>query len=166
MTLKGTKLNMKKQLTLDAAMVLSVLVADQVVKAYIQSTNLGLHGNTLVERPLIPGVVSITKLFNNGAAWSFLAGQQWFFWIVTIIAVIAIAYAYIKMQGHKLLQSSLALIFAGTLGNFFDRARQGYVVDMFDLKFINFPIFNIADMSLTFGVIILFVAILRDKDLK
>ncbi|MCM0598971.1 signal peptidase II [Periweissella fabalis] len=157
---------MKKQLPLDAGMVLSVLVADQVVKALIQGTNLGIHGNNLIEHTLIPGILSITKLYNDGAAWSFLKGQQWFFWIVTIIAVIAIIYAYIKFNGHKLLQSSLALIFAGALGNFFDRARQGYVVDMFDLKFINFPIFNIADMALTFGVIFLFVAILRDKDLN
>lgn len=157
---------MKKQLTLDAVLVLGIIIADQVLKAYIQGTNLGIHGNNLVERPLIPGVVNITKLFNNGAAWSFFAGQQWFFWIVTIIAILAIMYTYIKMRGQRLLQSSLALIFAGTLGNFFDRARQGYVVDMFDLKFINFPIFNIADMALTFGVIFLFVAILRDKDLN
>ena len=59
------------------------------------------------------------------------------------------------------------LILAGTLGNFIDRARQGFVVDMFQLDFINFPIFNVADMALTVGVILIFIYVLfldRDED--
>jgi signal peptidase II len=50
----------------------------------------------------------------------------------------------------------------GTLGNFVDRLRIGYVVDMFELKFINFPVFNVADAALSVGVVILLIAILRD----
>ena len=54
----------------------------------------------------------------------------------------------------------------GTLGNFIDRIRLKYVVDMFQIDFFNFPIFNIADMCLTFGVIILFIAIIRDERIE
>ena len=58
----------------------------------------------------------------------------------------------------------LALVLAGTLGNFIDRLVHGYVVDMFELLFVNFPVFNVADSCLTIGVLILIVAILREDD--
>lgn len=157
---------MKKQLLLDTGIVAGVLLADQLLKNYIQTTDLGVHGNVLVERDLIPGLLAITKLHNDGAAWSFMAGKLWFFYLVTLIAIIVIGFAYWKLRGQRLLTSALALIFAGTLGNFVDRVRQGFVVDMFDFKPINFPIFNIADIALTLGVLCLFVAIIRDKDIN
>lgn len=157
---------MKKQYWLDSLMVISILVADQLLKAYVQTTNWGIHGNVLVEHDLIPGILGLTKLHNNGAAWSFMEGNLWFFYVVTIIAVAVISYMYWKMRKHAFLASSLAMIFAGTIGNFVDRVRQGFVVDMFDLKFINFPIFNIADMALTVGVAMLFIAIIRDKEIN
>ena len=59
---------------------------------------------------------------------------------------------------------SLTLIISGALGNFIDRIRQGYVVDMFQLDFINFPIFNVADILLSVGFVVLFIAILTEKD--
>lgn len=60
----------------------------------------------------------------------------------------------------------LTLIIAGALGNFIDRIRQGFVVDMFQTEFINFPIFNIADILLSVGFVLLFIAILTDKETK
>jgi signal peptidase II len=57
----------------------------------------------------------------------------------------------------------LTLIISGALGNFIDRVRQGYVVDMFQLDFINFPIFNVADILLTTGFVLLLIGILMDK---
>ena len=59
--------------------------------------------------------------------------------------------------------SGLTLVIAGGLGNFIDRIRQGFVVDMFQLDFINFAIFNVADMYLTFGVAILLLMILKEE---
>ena len=53
----------------------------------------------------------------------------------------------------------------GTLGNFIDRLVVGYVVDMFEFKFIQFPIFNIADIALTFGVIIVLLTVMQDDAL-
>lgn len=60
----------------------------------------------------------------------------------------------------------LTLIISGALGNFIDRIRQGYVVDMFQTEFMNFPIFNIADALLSVGFVILFIAILTDESEK
>ncbi|WP_459580841.1 signal peptidase II, partial [Enterococcus gallinarum] len=57
-------------------------------------------------------------------------------------------------------------ILAGAIGNFIDRLRLGYVVDMFQLDFINFPIFNIADMSLVIGVLLIFIYALVDDEVK
>ena len=59
--------------------------------------------------------------------------------------------------------TGLTLVIAGGLGNFIDRIRQGFVVDMFQLDFINFAIFNVADMYLTFGVAILLLMILKEE---
>lgn len=155
---------MKKQYLLDTSMVISVIAADQVLKAYIETTNLGIHDNVLVETTLIPNFLALTKLYNNGAAWSFMEGNVLFFYLVTIAALPIIMYAY-KKATNSLMKSSLALVFAGTIGNFLDRLLKGYVVDMFDFKFINFPIFNIADIALCVGVALLFVTIILDKDM-
>ena len=64
----------------------------------------------------------------------------------------------------KLVCHRLTLIISGALGNFIDRVRQGYVVDMFQLDFINFPIFNVADILLSIGFVVLFIGILIEKD--
>ena len=58
------------------------------------------------------------------------------------------------------------MILGGTFGNYFDRMRLGYVVDMFKLDFINFPIFNIADIELTVGVVIMFIYIIFEERFK
>ena len=113
---------------------------------------------------MIPGILALANLHNNGAAWSILPGQQWFFAIITLIAVVIIGYLMVRWQRRWPLMIGLTLVLAGTIGNFIDRFRQGYVVDMFELRFINFPVFNVADTCLTLGVLILIVAILREDD--
>ena len=60
--------------------------------------------------------------------------------------------------------AGLCLVIAGGLGNFIDRVRLGYVVDMFHLDFINFPVFNVADSYLTVGVLVLFVWLMKEED--
>nr|WP_094751207.1 signal peptidase II [Apilactobacillus kunkeei] len=133
---------------------------DQAIKIWI-STNISETSSTTI----IPGVLSITNLHNSGAAWSILEGQQWLFSIITLVAVVAIVYFMIKLKGRKLYLTSTTILLAGILGNFINRFLQGYVVDMFQVDFINFPVFNFADICITFGIILLFFAILRDGDL-
>ncbi|QBO37191.1 signal peptidase II [Periweissella cryptocerci] len=156
----------KKYLVRDIIIAIIVLIGDQLLKVWIQGTQLGVHGQTLVEQKLIPGVISLTKLHNDGAAWSVMSGRMWFFYVVSAIAIIVLVYIYRQTYGHRWFNISLALMIAGTLGNLIDRVRQGFVVDMFDLQFINFPIFNIADVALTVGVIGLFIGILTDREMQ
>lgn len=139
--------------------ILILTICDQLLKSWVASS-LVLGGS----KQLIPGIVELTNLRNSGAAWNIFEGQQTFFTIITIIAIIVIGYFIWEYRKNIPMLIGLSLIMAGTIGNFIDRLRQGYVVDMFETTFINFPIFNIADMCLTIGVIWLIICILKEKD--
>ncbi|HEM4050971.1 TPA: signal peptidase II [Streptococcus suis] len=138
----------------------AVLIAvDQLVKAW---TVANIELDTV--EPFIKGFMSLAYLRNYGAAWSILQNQQWFFTIVTIAAVTGLIWYYVKqIKGNLWTLFSLALMIAGALGNFIDRIRLGYVVDMFHLDFISFPVFNVADMCLSVGVGILFICIMKEE---
>ncbi|MGT2924020.1 signal peptidase II [Streptococcus caviae] len=114
---------------------------------------------------VIPNVVSLTYLKNTGAAFSILENQQWFFTIISIVVLGAASYYLIKfMQSDDVwLLAGLILIIAGGLGNFIDRLRLGYVVDMVHLDFIDFAIFNAADTYLSIGVLLLIIALWREE---
>lgn len=132
-----------------------LIVADQLLKRWV-AANIALN----TSHTLIPGVLSLTNLRNDGAAWSLFSGQQWFFYIVTIVALIVVAFLWRDSKNKPMYRLGLAFILAGAIGNFIDRLHQQYVVDMFQTDFINFPIFNIADMCLTVGVILVAVYII------
>lgn len=137
-----------------------LIVLDQLVKAWTVA-NIALD----TVEPFIPGFMSLAYLRNYGAAWSILQNQQWFFTIVTLVVVTALIWYYIKqIQGNIWTLFSLSLMIAGALGNFIDRIRLGYVVDMFHLDFINFPVFNVADICLSVGVGILFICIMKEEN--
>lgn len=137
-----------------------LIILDQLVKWWTVE-NIALD----TVRDFIPNVLSLAYLRNYGAAWSLLQNQQFFFAIVTIVIMsLAIWYLIKNIHGSFWLIASLCLVIAGGIGNFIDRLRLGYVVDMFHLGFINFPIFNVADSYLTIGVLILFICIMREEE--
>lgn len=139
--------------------ILMLIGVDQLVKWWVVN-----HIALDTVQKFIPNVLSLAYLRNYGAAYSLLQNQQMFFTIVTIVVMIgAIWYLVKNIHGSLWLLSSLSLVIAGGLGNFLDRLRLGYVVDMFHLDFINFPIFNVADSYLTVGVIILFICIMKEE---
>ena len=128
--------------------IVALVGLDQFVKYWV-SANIALgtsHG-------FIPGLMNLTNLHNDGAAWSILEGQQWFFYLITLAAVVVLAYLMRQWRTNRWKMIALSLIMAGALGNFIDRVHQHYVVDMFELLPINFPVFNVADSCLTVGVI-------------
>lgn len=130
-----------------------LVVIDQITK-FLTVENLALHENI----EFIPGFMSFTYIQNTGAAWSILEGQMWFFYLVTIIvSAVIIYFIYSEGKKDKIYGTILAIILAGTLGNFIDRLLYQYVIDMIKLDFITFPIFNLADSLLTVGVIALFI---------
>ena len=113
---------------------------------------------------VIPGVLSWMYIRNTGAAWSSLEGKMWFFYLVTIV-VVGVVVVYLQKYGKnsRLLSIALAFILAGSIGNFIDRLRVEYVIDMVRLEFINFPIFNVADMALSIGVVLMILYVFLDE---
>ena len=149
---------MKREVSIVISILL-LIALDQAVKWYVVK-EIPLGG----KRSFIPKVVSLTYLKNSGAAFSMLENQQWFFTIITIIAMgAAFVYLYRHIKGSLWLLLGLTLIISGGIGNFIDRVRQGFVVDMFHLDFMNFAIFNVADIYLTVGVGLLLIHILREE---
>ena len=139
-------------------MIIILIIADQGLKFWI-SANIKLGTSQVISS----NVLGLTNVRNDGAAWSVLSGQQWFFTVITIVALGMMGYFFWKLRNDNLYMSAISLLIAGTLGNFIDRIRLGYVVDMFETLFMNFPIFNVADMCLTFGVIIVIIALIKDE---
>ena len=149
---------MKRKVSIFISILLLILL-DQAVKGYVVK-EIPLGGM----RRFIPKVVSLTYLKNSGAAFSMLENQQWFFAIITLIAMgAAFVYLYRHIKGSLWLLLGLTLIISWGIGNFIDRVRQGFVVDMFHLDFMNFAIFNVADIYLTVGVGLLLIYILREE---
>src|SRR5574337_89794 len=147
-----------KKISLPIVLILGI-VLDQIVKMAIVK-NLRLSE----QKSVINGILSLTHLRNNGAAWSILEGQQWFFVLTTVLVLAVAIWFWLKNLSKNWYAIGLTLIISGALGNFIDRVRQGYVVDMFQLDFINFPIFNVADILLSIGFVVLFIGILIEKD--
>ena len=150
---------MKRKVTVPIVIV-ALIALDQWVKfEIVKNIQLG------EVKPFIPKILSLTYLRNTGAAFSILENQQWLFAVITLVVIgAAIWYLSKHIKGSIWLLSSLSLIIAGGIGNFIDRMRQGFVVDMFQLDFINFAIFNVADSYLTIGVMVLVVMMLKEED--
>lgn len=160
---KTEKNQLKKQSLLPWSLILIVglIIVDQIVKHWVTS-NIPLNGS----RTFIPGLLDLDNLHNTGAAWSMLEGRQWFFAVITVIAIIVVAYLMWKNRRSAWMMTGLSLIMAGAVGNFIDRLSQRYVVDMFALKNVNFPVFNVADACLTVGVFIMLIVVLKEDDHK
>ncbi|MGM9925300.1 MAG: signal peptidase II [Bacillus sp. (in: firmicutes)] len=142
---------------------LIIIALDQITKIFVVK-NMEL-GESI---PVIENFIYITSHRNPGAAWGILAGQMWFFYIITIVVVAALVY-YIQKAAktHIILGISLGLMLGGAIGNFIDRVFRQEVVDFVDTIIFgyDFPIFNVADSALTVGVAMLMVYMLFEEKL-
>lgn len=141
---------------------LVIVAVDQLTKLWIVG-NIPLH--TQVDA--IPGLFHLTYVRNTGAAFSSFQGMQWLFLLVFIAFTAAIIWEFSKKRWPftDLERWCIASVYAGGLGNMIDRLRLGYVVDMIEVDFITFPVFNVADCFITCGVILLLVhLILFNRD--
>ncbi|MDU9417454.1 signal peptidase II [Staphylococcus lloydii] len=153
---------MKRQYYIGTSLFIAIiiLILDQVTKFVIASSM--RIGDSF---EVIPGFLNITSHRNNGAAWGILSGKMSFFFIITLIILIVLVVFYIKEAKNNLfMQIALSLLFAGALGNFIDRLFHGEVVDFIDTYIFgyNFPIFNVADSSLTIGVLLIIITLVID----
>lgn len=128
---------------------------DQITKAIVVNT-MALHESI----PLIEDVFAFTRVHNYGAAWGMLSDHRWIFILFTGISLIILPiflYRYRKL--HFLFGFSLSLIIGGAIGNMIDRIFLGYVVDFLEAAFIDFPVFNVADICVVCGAVIMFIYI-------
>ena len=134
--------------------VLGITAVDQLTK-FLVVQNIPLYDHI----PAIPGLFRLTYVQNTGAAFSMLQDQQWLFLVIFLVLTAAIVYDFAKksMPFTKLERWLIVLVYAGGLGNMIDRVRLGYVVDMIELEFMNFPVFNVADCFITCSCILLMV---------
>lgn len=110
---------------------------------------------------VINGFFSFNSSHNTGAAFSIFSGNVWLLIAFTIVFLIIMTVYDIKFKSNsKLYMLSISFIFGGALGNLFDRIFLGYVRDFISFDFINFPIFNVADIFLTIGTILLIIYLL------
>ncbi len=141
----------------------AIVIADFAVK-YLIRANVGLNEVFFS----IPHLFDFTYVQNRGAAFSMLSGR------VPVLSVISIAFCVgviiwwaMKKPTHPLLKTAFSMMFAGALGNAIDRVAYGYVVDFIAARFIDFPVFNIADMAITIGAGLFIVYIIFfDEDKK
>lgn len=141
-----------------------VIIADQWVKFGVQSNVALLDGGS---KELIPGILSLVNVHNDGAAFSFLAGggARIYFIILTGVFVLAVIIALAtNFISGRLARWSIVLVAAGGLSNCIDRVMNGYVQDMFKTEFINFPVFNLADVFITVFCLIFVLAILFERE--
>ena len=135
-----------------AVFIAAVVAADQLAK-YLTVANIPLFSDV----PFIPGLLQLTYVQNTGAAFSSFQGQQWLFAVMFVIFTGLILWEFYKKPMHftKLERWCIAAVYAGGLGNMIDRVRLGYVVDMIETTFMEFPVFNVADCFITCGCILL-----------
>jgi signal peptidase II len=134
--------------------VLGITAVDQISK-YLVMEHIALRAQVDV----IPGLFHLTHVHNTGAAFSSFQGMQWLFALIFVIFTVAVVWELIKksMPFTRLERYCIACIYAGGLGNMIDRLRFGYVVDMIEVEFMDFPVFNVADSFITCGCILLLV---------
>ena len=103
------------------------------------------------------GMFHFTYVQNRGAAWSSFEGQQWLFALVFALFTAGIIWEFSKKRWPftTMERWCIAAIYAGGVGNMIDRLCLGYVVDMIQLEFMEFPVFNVADCFITCGGILL-----------
>lgn len=138
------------------AIVVGSVALDQITKAIVVA-NMELFQ----ELPFLPGFLRLYYTENTGAAFSMLSNHRWVFLLFSIVAMGVIVWLLAKYhRRHPLLAISLASVLGGGIGNLIDRTLHGSVVDFLDFQFVNFAVFNVADIFVTCGSVALAVYII------
>ncbi len=128
---------------------LAGLILDQIAKSIVLQTFPEV-GATF---PIWPDIFHFTYVQNTGAAFSiFTNGVHWLRWLSLLVSLGLMALAWFGDRLPYLEQLGYGFILAGAMGNGVDRFLFGYVVDFLDFRWINFPVFNIADICINIGI--------------
>ena len=140
-----------------------ILIIDQVSKTLIE-TFVKLNDSVQV----IKDFFYITVVHNTGGAWSIISNHSYLFIIASVIAIILLIKFMFGFKNNLRNNIAFAFLFGGIFSNLADRIFLGYVRDFLDFKLFgyNYPIFNIADITIVVGVILLIVAVIKGEDHK
>ena len=129
------------------------LLADQLSKLAV------IHAFDLHETlPLWQGVFHLTYVLNTGAAFSIFKGVIWLRWLSLLVSIGLMILAWFGPPLNRWEQAGYGFILGGAMGNGIDRFATGAVIDFLDARLINFPVFNLADVSINIGVACLLIA--------
>ena len=132
-------------------------ILDQISKIYIN-----YNFNKLFNRDLIFFTLEFVR--NNGAAFNIFSGSRIFLSCISLISTIILSYFIFISNNNLINKYGLSFILAGSISNGIDRILNGYVIDFIKIKFIDFPVFNIADIVINIGVLILMISYFRYKN--
>lgn len=133
-----------------ALLLAACIAGDQLLKYWVVR-----HLEIGQSAAFLPGLVRLTRLHNTGAAWGSFSGSIALLTAVTAVLLVAVAWLVLKkVIRHPLGLCAAMLVLGGGIGNMIDRICRGYVVDMFDLEFMSYPIFNLADCFVVVGVVL------------
>lgn len=137
-------------------LVTGIVAADQLTKLWILD-----HVPLYTRVDAIPGLFHLTYVQNTGAAFSSFQGMRWLFVAIFLVFTVAVVWEFSKKRlpftGFE--RWCVAALYGGGLGNIIDRIRLGFVVDMVELDFMRFPVFNVADCFICCGCIALLVSL-------
>ena len=139
------------------ASIAGITALDQWTKA-LTLARIPLYGHD----PVIDGLFHLTYVQNTGAAFSSFEGMQWLFALIFAAFTVWLIWEFSgkRLPFKSVDRALIVAIYAGGLGNMIDRLRLGFVVDMIEVDFINFPVFNVADCFITCGCIVLLLHLL------
>ena len=135
-----------------------IILIDQISKYWIKKNLIYIINKNMI-------FFSFNFVQNDGAAFNILSGNRLILSSISLISSIVLIYIIFIKDNIKIkTKLSLSFILAGSIGNGIDRFFRGFVIDFIDLNFIDFPIFNIADISINIGFIILLINYLKQKE--
>ena len=148
-------LNIKRSKIFYILISIIIILFDQYTKNLINTNKYSLINKELL-------FFSIDYAKNYGAAFNLLSGSRVLLSSISIIIATVLSYIIIYRNNLRNIDLlSYSLILGGTVGNGYDRITKGYVIDFINLNFINFPIFNIADISINIGIILIIYCFIR-----
>jgi signal peptidase II len=147
--------------TVSWVVVAAVFVVDFVTKRWV----LANQSKLMEGIDIIDGIIRFTYVRNPGAAFGMLPNARWVLTIVSILAVVGLSYLVSRKSTHGLKRIASTMILAGAAGNLIDRLfYDGLVVDFVEFTFFEFPVFNVADMGVSVGAVVLVLSLLFERD--
>lgn len=146
------------------SIIIFIFFLDLITKNYALSSLIINHSIS------INNFLNFTLAFNHGAAFSFLSNaggwQRWFFILFSVIVILIITYILVKEKNSQYI--AFSFVIGGAIGNLYDRILYGYVIDFIEFHYNSFfwPIFNIADIAISIGIILLLYSMFAKESKK